>query len=59
MQSENTRTDFRNNTMISNPVLTKWKQISCWEGDVESWEMHYPEKFEARSDNRFKYILSK
>ena len=41
MQSENTISDVRNNSMISNPALTKWKQISCWEGDVENWEMHY------------------
>ena len=41
MQTENIRSDVRNNSMISNPVLTKWKQISFKEGDVENWEMHY------------------
>ena len=56
MQSENTISDVRNNSMISNPAFTKWKKISCREGDVENWEMHYLAKFEARSDNRFKYI---
>ena len=36
MQTENIRSDVRNTSMISNPVLTKWKQTSCLEGDVEN-----------------------